>query len=138
MAQRVHARTQGRRVLSLHPRNRECERFGKAGRDARDRSRALKAHRGCFWRLAEGSGEPQESPRDGKRFSAPLTTTTSEKGDPNMGGSKFVYVIIIRTTAERCWDALTKPEFTKAYWAGTTQQSEWKKGSSWKALTPDG
>ncbi len=55
-----------------------------------------------------------------------------------MSGSRFVYVILIRTTPDKLWDALTKPEFTKAYWAGTTQQSEWEKGSSWKALTPDG
>jgi uncharacterized protein YndB with AHSA1/START domain len=49
-----------------------------------------------------------------------------------------VYVTYIRTTAEKLWDALTKPEFTKLYWAGTSQESEWKVGSSWKALTPDG
>jgi uncharacterized protein YndB with AHSA1/START domain len=55
-----------------------------------------------------------------------------------MSGTQFVYVIYIRTTAEKLWDALTKPEFTREYWAGTTQQSEWKKGSSWQALTPDG
>ena len=55
-----------------------------------------------------------------------------------MSGTRFVYVIYIRTTAEKLWDALTRPEFTRDYWAGTTQQSEWKKGASWKALTPDG
>lgn len=55
-----------------------------------------------------------------------------------MSGSTFVYVILIRTTPDKLWDALTKPEFTRTYWAGTTQQSEWKKGSSWKVLTPDG
>ncbi len=55
-----------------------------------------------------------------------------------MSGTQFVYVIYIRITAEKLWDALTKPEFTREYWAGTTQQSEWKKGSSWQALTPDG
>ena len=55
-----------------------------------------------------------------------------------MSGSRFVYVILIRTTPDRLWDALTQPAFTRAYWAGTTQQSEWKKGSSWAALTPDG
>jgi uncharacterized protein YndB with AHSA1/START domain len=55
-----------------------------------------------------------------------------------MSGSRFVYVIYIRTTAENLWDALTKPEFTKNYWAGTTQLSDWRKGASWKALTPDG
>jgi uncharacterized protein YndB with AHSA1/START domain len=55
-----------------------------------------------------------------------------------MSGSKFVYVIIIRTTAEKCWDALTKPEFTKAYWSGTSQHSAWTKGAPWEIRTPDG
>jgi uncharacterized protein YndB with AHSA1/START domain len=55
-----------------------------------------------------------------------------------MSGSKFVYVICIRTTPEKLWDALTKPEFTRQYWAGTRQESDWTVGSSWKALTPDG
>jgi uncharacterized protein YndB with AHSA1/START domain len=55
-----------------------------------------------------------------------------------MSGSKSVYVICIRTTPEKLWDALTKPEFTRQYWAGTRQESDWTVGSSWKALTPDG
>ena len=55
-----------------------------------------------------------------------------------MSGSRFVYVILIRTTADKLWDALTRPEFTKDYWAGTTQESEWRQGASWKVRTPDG
>jgi uncharacterized protein YndB with AHSA1/START domain len=55
-----------------------------------------------------------------------------------MGISKFVYVTYIRTTREKLWEALTKPEFTKQYWAGTTQKSDWKVGSLWGAYTPDG
>jgi len=55
-----------------------------------------------------------------------------------MSGTRFVYVTYIRTTAENLFDALTLPEFTQQYWAGTSQQSEWRKGASWKALTPDG
>jgi uncharacterized protein YndB with AHSA1/START domain len=47
---------------------------------------------------------------------------------------KFVYVTYIRTTAEKLWDALIKPEFTKQYWAGTWQESEWKKGASWRLM----
>src|SRR5262245_7423460 len=55
-----------------------------------------------------------------------------------MAGSKFVYVILIRTTPERLWDALTRPEFTRQYWSETTQQSDWTPRSSWTAFTPDG
>jgi uncharacterized protein YndB with AHSA1/START domain len=52
--------------------------------------------------------------------------------------SSFVYVIYIRTTPEKLWDALTKPEFTRKYWVGTNQVSDWEKGAPWKMLAPDG
>jgi len=31
-----------------------------------------------------------------------------------MADNRFVYVTYIRTTPEKLWDALTKPEFTRA------------------------
>jgi uncharacterized protein YndB with AHSA1/START domain len=49
-----------------------------------------------------------------------------------MSKSKFVYVIYIRTTAEKLWDALTKAEFTRAYWVGCSVESPWK------LMIPDG
>ena len=55
-----------------------------------------------------------------------------------MSNSRFVYVIYIRTTAAKLWDALTKPEFTRAYWVGCTQESTWKAGAEWKLMIPDG
>ena len=55
-----------------------------------------------------------------------------------MVNSKFVYVIYIRTTAEKLWDALTKPEFTRAYWVGCWHDSTWKPGAPWKLMIPDG
>jgi uncharacterized protein YndB with AHSA1/START domain len=55
-----------------------------------------------------------------------------------MAESKFAYVTYIRSTPEKIWKALQEPEFTRKYWAQTTQQSEWKKGAAWKLLTPDG
>jgi len=51
---------------------------------------------------------------------------------------RFVYVIYIRTTAEQLWDALTKPEFTRAYWCETWHDAKWEAGSPWKLMTPDG
>lgn len=51
---------------------------------------------------------------------------------------RFVYVTYIRTTPEKLWDALLKPEFTRVYWFGMSQESDWKKGSSWKLMFPDG
>ena len=52
--------------------------------------------------------------------------------------ASFVYAIYIRTTAEKLWRALIEPEFTKRYWAGTWQESDWKVGAAWRIMIPDG
>ena len=53
-----------------------------------------------------------------------------------MANSSFVYVTYIRAPKQKVWDALTKPEFQKLYWFGGHQESDWKKGSSWKMYMP--
>jgi len=55
-----------------------------------------------------------------------------------MPGSQFVYVTYIRTTADKLWDALITPEFTRQYWGGVWQDSTWEKGAEWKLMMPDG
>ncbi len=55
-----------------------------------------------------------------------------------MASETFVYVIYIRTTPEKLWDALTKPEFTQAYWCGVRHETTWQPGASWKMMIPDG
>ena len=55
-----------------------------------------------------------------------------------MAESRFVYVIYIRTTPEKLWQALIDPEFTRQYWCETHQESEWKPGASWRIMIPDG
>jgi uncharacterized protein YndB with AHSA1/START domain len=55
-----------------------------------------------------------------------------------MAESQFVYVTYIRTTPEKLWQALTAPEFTRQFWMGTTQESEWTPGSSWCIKFSDG
>jgi len=52
--------------------------------------------------------------------------------------SRYVYVTFIRTTQEKLWTALTDPDFTQRYWFGARQESDWKAGSPWKMLFPDG
>ena len=52
--------------------------------------------------------------------------------------STFVYVTFIRTTPDRLWSALTSPAFTKQYWFGMHQDTEWKVGSPWRLIFPDG
>jgi uncharacterized protein YndB with AHSA1/START domain len=54
------------------------------------------------------------------------------------GMSSFVYVTYIRTTPEELWFALTTPEFAKKYWFGTNLETDWKVGSPWKLVYPDG
>jgi uncharacterized protein YndB with AHSA1/START domain len=55
-----------------------------------------------------------------------------------MTDSKFVYVTYIRTTPEKLWEALTKPEFTRAYWFGVTHDCAWEIGSPWRLIFSDG
>jgi len=55
-----------------------------------------------------------------------------------MPNSRFVYVTYIRTTPEKLWRALIDPEFTRQFWVGTWQESEWKPGASWRIMIPDG
>jgi uncharacterized protein YndB with AHSA1/START domain len=55
-----------------------------------------------------------------------------------MADSRFVYVTYIRTTPEKLWQALIDPEFTRRYWAGTWQESDWTPGASWRIMIPDG
>jgi uncharacterized protein YndB with AHSA1/START domain len=51
---------------------------------------------------------------------------------------KFLYVTYIRTTPDKLWDALLKPEFQRQWFYGTTLQSDWKKGNAWKMIKGDG
>ena len=55
-----------------------------------------------------------------------------------MASSSFVYVSFIRTTPGELWNALTAPEFTQKYWFGIRHETDWKKGSPWKMMFPDG
>jgi uncharacterized protein YndB with AHSA1/START domain len=55
-----------------------------------------------------------------------------------MTTSSFVYVTYIRTSPEKLWKALTEPEFTRLYWMGTHQESDWTPGATWKLVFPDG
>jgi len=55
-----------------------------------------------------------------------------------MADGTFVYVTYIRTSADELWSALTGAEFTRKYWFGFHQESDWKAGSSWKLVRSDG
>jgi uncharacterized protein YndB with AHSA1/START domain len=49
----------------------------------------------------------------------------------------FVYTTFIKTTPEKLWDAITNPEFTRQYWGGLDNVSDWKKGSKWEHIARD-
>ena len=53
-------------------------------------------------------------------------------------GSTFVYVTYIRTTPEKLWSALTDTDFMQQYWFNMRVESDFKKGSPWKIVYPDG
>jgi len=55
-----------------------------------------------------------------------------------MDHSQFVSVTYIRTTVEKLWQALTQPDYTRQYWCDTWQDCDWKPGSSWRIIAPDG
>ena len=50
---------------------------------------------------------------------------------------KLVYTTFIRSTPKKTWDAISKPEFTRRYWGGMTNVSDWKKGSKWEHHNPE-
>lgn len=45
--------------------------------------------------------------------------------------TSFVYVTYIRSTPEKVFEAITKPEITRNYW-GHENVSDWKPGSAWQ------
>jgi uncharacterized protein YndB with AHSA1/START domain len=45
--------------------------------------------------------------------------------------TSFVYVTYIRSTPEKVFDAITKPEIARRYW-GHENVSDWKPGSNWQ------
>src|SRR5581483_10468752 len=83
----------------------------------------LEGLRGSHGRLA---GNPRR-PRQNRR----------SKGVTAMA-SRFVYVTYIRSTPEKVWEALIKPEFTRQYWFGAHAASDWQTGSSWTLFGKDG
>jgi uncharacterized protein YndB with AHSA1/START domain len=45
--------------------------------------------------------------------------------------TSFVYVIYIRSTPEKVFEAITRPDIARRYW-GHENVSEWKPGSDWQ------
>lgn len=50
--------------------------------------------------------------------------------------TSFVYVTYIRSTPEKVFEAITKPEIARRYW-GHENVSDWQPGSSWQHVRAD-
>lgn len=48
------------------------------------------------------------------------------------------YRIFIRTTPERLWEAITRPEFTRQYFYGSAVRTDERVGGEYHMLAPDG
>jgi len=53
------------------------------------------------------------------------------------GKSSFVYVVYIRSTPDKVFRALTRPDVTRRYWT-LENVSDWKRGSPWKHVDGKG
>jgi uncharacterized protein YndB with AHSA1/START domain/DNA-binding transcriptional ArsR family regulator len=70
------------------------------------------------------------------KYAKPFTRAMADlkrnlEGDIPMSqpSPKHVYEIYIRTTPQKLWDAITKPELTKQFFYGSLVKSDWKVGS---------
>ena len=50
--------------------------------------------------------------------------------------ASFVYVTYIRSTPEKVFEAITRPEIARRYW-GHENVSDWKPGSAWQHVRAD-
>ena len=53
-----------------------------------------------------------------------------------MDQPKHVYEIYIRTTPEKLWEAITRPEMTRQFFYANDVESDWKVGSPVRAQGP--
>lgn len=59
-------------------------------------------------------------------------------GDERIVPPDLVYVIYIKTTPEQVWEALTSSLYAQRMFFGLRVESDWKQGSRWAFVGPDG
>ncbi len=42
------------------------------------------------------------------------------------------YTLFINAAPQQCWDAITNPEFSRQYWGGHANISDWTEGATWQ------
>lgn len=55
-----------------------------------------------------------------------------------MNKPQHVYELYIRTTPEKLWEAITRPEMTRQFFYANDVKSDWKVGSPVQHIGPDG
>lgn len=51
--------------------------------------------------------------------------------------ASFVYVTFIRTTPEKVFEAITRPDLARRYWGHENVSDDWRPGSRWQHVRPD-
>lgn len=51
--------------------------------------------------------------------------------------ASFVYVTFIRTTPEKVFEAITRPEIARRYWGHENVSDDWQPGSGWRHIRTD-
>ena len=72
------------------------------------------------------------------KYRAPFAAALSELKSRLEEPMTQIYELFIKTTAERLWQALTDPAMTKNYFYGEQIHSDWKAGSPWHSIGPEG
>jgi uncharacterized protein YndB with AHSA1/START domain/DNA-binding transcriptional ArsR family regulator len=71
-------------------------------------------------------------------FAAALSQLKSQLEGTAMQNDVQIYQVFIRTTPEKLWQALTDSAVTKKYFFGEAIHSDWKRGSEWYSIGPNG
>jgi uncharacterized protein YndB with AHSA1/START domain/predicted transcriptional regulator len=67
-----------------------------------------------------------------------LKKTLEEEAMDLVDKPTHVFEILIQTTPEHLWEALTESEFTTQYYYASKVESDWKPGSDFRMTLPDG
>lgn len=76
-----------------------------------------------------------------RKYAEPIVGAMSELKrtlEAPMGELEHVYEVVIRTTPEKLWKALTDPDETEKYFYQSRVESSWKVGDPIRYLLPDG
>lgn len=67
-----------------------------------------------------------------------MSTTTNDATTNDPATTTQVYQVFIKSTPEKIWEAITKPEFTKRYFHGAAVKTTAKAGDPMLYFAPDG